>query len=298
MLKASLLAQVKAAVPPLLPVPLAGGQQRLLATRIAIGYPPINALQDAARGNIALVGIYDRNIARNSTRWVPFTLSQAVTTALLESTGTPFVVPPLGNGALTLSLASGTSAPAVNDAVSCVVANGGIEPPQTGAQVVIAGAADTPSTMASKLAAAVNGDAVLSTWVSAAAAGAVVTLTSLVSAGPLTVNSWTGNNALRTRDIGRRLRQFAIMAWAAPDEARTALRAPIESLIQQLALNFGVTLSDGTMARILYVSDHDIEDAAAEDLLRADFFLSADYAITAQDVLYSVLAPIPDYSIS
>jgi hypothetical protein len=267
---------------------------KLITTEIGIGWPPENALQNIARDNFktALISVYDRRIVRNSTRWNPFTRKEVVTTAVLQSAVSQDVIAPLGSSEITLS-----ETPILNDAVSAVLTNTALEPAGAAAKVVIAGGADTPSTMATKLATAINGDATLSTWVTAVAVGPVITLTSLLTIGDLLLSSNTGNTAVRTQELGRRLRQFQIAVWAMPEDARRAISDPIEPMVAQLSLNFGLALSDGTLARIVYVGDHYIEDATLEDVLRRDFFLSADYAITAQDMLFSVLAPIEAFAV-
>src|SRR5690348_15153549 len=139
----ALLDQVKSAIPARLPVRLASGQLNLIETRIAIGWPPINVLQDVGRGTLAAISIYDRNIVRNSTRWNPLTLSEIVTPATLQSAVAPSVIPALGSGTITLS-----NTPTNGDAVSAVIKNSGTAPASYGAQVVSAAAGDTPSTMA------------------------------------------------------------------------------------------------------------------------------------------------------
>jgi hypothetical protein len=291
---------VESVIPKQIPVKLAGGGVNIMSTKVAIGWPPINVLQDAARGNQGIVAVYDRRIARNSTRWNPVEVGRVVKPSTLQSSISNATILPLGSQTITLA---GAVAP--NDAVSAVLTNRGATftasvagtfGTPAAAQVVTGGTGDTAATMATKLAAAINADQTLSTWVTAAAVGAVVTLTSILPGAALTLFSATGNTASRTQEIGRRLRQFQIACWAVPDEARSALTDPIEPLIAQLSLS-PPALPDGTFPRISYVNDHDIEDAAMEDLLRRDFFISADYAITAGDVLSSVLAPIPAFQV-
>lgn len=295
-LNAYLQGLVKAAIPAQVPVALSTGAVNIMQTKVAIGWPPINVLQDAARGNQGIVAVYDRHISRNSTRWSPVQTGLTVNASTLTSTvsiGNPGTMPGLSQATLTIN-----GPVTANDAVSAVftarIAGQPLEA-NVGAQVVVAGAADTPATIAASLATAINGDPLLSQWVSAVAVGPVITITSLLS-DQITLASYTGNTANRTQEIGRRLRQFQIAVWAVPDEARSLIADPIDTLIGNLSLN-PPALPDGTYPRICYVNDHDIEEAAMEDLLRRDFFISADYAITAGDVLFSVLAPIPAYQV-
>ena len=266
----------------------------LLNVKAAIGWPPEKTIMDVAKieKHLALISVYDRKIAKDSTRWAPYTLGvtqnpTGITTVVSNDTVA-------ASASVTITL-GGTVLP--NDAVSAVIANPGAFGPVTNAKVVTGSTGDTPTAMATKLAAAITGDATLSTWVTAVAVGAVVTITNRSSTSPLGIASYAGNVANRTMEVGRRLRQLQIACWARTEEERIALTNPIESMIANISANFGLRLADGTVARILYVNDHDIDDATLNDVLRRDFFVSADYAITSQDVLYSVLAPIPQYAV-
>jgi len=271
-----------------------------LVVQVASGWPPSAVLNQVAQAsvngtptNLAVVAVYDRKISRNSTRWNPVIVSEVVTQATLTSSVTsPQVIGPRQSTTINLG---GFVTP--NDAVSAVFQQGSPVLGAAGAAVAIAGATDTPATVAAALAAKIEADPVLSTWVSALAVGASVVLTSLLTLGPIKVYSHTGNTAQRTREIGRRSRSLQIPCWTRTDEARQALCNPIDVLIQSLALNFGVTFPDGTMGRVLYQNDFDTEDATVQNVYRRDFHVTVDYPVTQQDVLYSVLAPIGAFQI-
>lgn len=255
----------------------------------AIGWPPEDALQDIAKkkNHSAIISIYDRKISRNSTRWMPITLGTNVSPTGITSTLSNSVIPAGGSVTITIG---GAVLP--NDAISAVLS--AVSRETCGQVAVVSGS--TPTDVAAQLAGQINGAADMSLLVSAAAAGPVITLTSLVT-GDLNILSATGNIATATREIARRLRQYQIVLWARTEEERIAIGNRLELMVAQMESTFGVTCPDGTMARVNYVNDHDIDDATLEDVMRRDFFVSVDYAITAQDVLYSVLAPIPSFSV-
>jgi hypothetical protein len=273
-----------------------------VALNVAVGtdWPSINVLQNVANGTSGpVVAVFDRRVGKNSTRWSPFIYNQVTTAATLTTAVVPAsgVVAPLG--ACTIDL-GGT--PGVADAVSCVVTNralvvslDGVLGPTMAAQVVSAIAGDTASTMAAKLAAAINGDATLGTWLSAVAAGPVVTLTSLVAGAPLLVQSFAGNGGSQTRELGRRDRQFSITVWVATLEARRVIVDAIAALIANLQVVF-LTAADGAPVQVLFGNDFDLDDNTLEDVYRHDFLVHVDYGVTTTDQLYAVLAPVRAYS--
>lgn len=249
-----------------------------------VGWPPITALQNVARGG-ALITVYDRKIGKNTTRWSPFPYNQVVipctTTTSVANAG----------GSITLG---GSVTP--GDAVSCVISAPVLNQPRQTAAVVVSGiAGDTPVIMATKLAAAINADAVLSQWVSAAAVGAVVTLSPIVPA--LSVQSYAGNGGTQTRELARTEKSLQVVIWARTEEARALLVDALQGMLADAQVNFGPTTPDGQPVRLEMQNDYALEDDTLEDVYRHDFLISVDFAITTQDQLYSVLAPIPSYAV-
>jgi hypothetical protein len=292
----ALAAAVKTAVTGL----TAGTPPVALNVLVGTDWPSINVLQNVANGTSGpVVAVFDRRVGKNSTRWSPFTYDQVVTPAALTTALVPVsgAVAPLGTCTIDLG---GT--PGVGDAVSCVVTNqalvvnvDGVLGPIMAAQVVSAIAGDTASTMATKLAAAINGDATLGTWLTAVAAGPVVTLTSLVAGAPLLVASFAGNGGTQQRELGRRDRQFSITCWVATLEARRAVVDAIAVLIANLQIVF-LTAADGSPVQVLFGNDFDLDDNTLEDVYRHDFLVHVDYGITTTDQLYAVLAPVRAYA--
>jgi hypothetical protein len=277
------------------------GQQ--IVPQVGIGWPPLNAVQEVARGGAALVTVYDRRVGKDVMRWNPYAYGQVavvagLTTAVAPASGD---VAPAGSCTITLG-----GAPGIGDAVSCVVHNGAIaqvglhqvDLGQTAAQVVAAVGGDTPSTMATKLAAAINGDATLSLWLSAAAVGPVVTLTS-VAASRLSVQSYAGNGGSQTRELIRKLREFQVVTWTRTELLREALCDPIDNALAIAQATFsGVADSAGNAIRVTDVNDYDLEDNTLEDTYRHDFLVTLEYAVTTTDQLYAVLAPVAEYQVA
>lgn len=265
---------------------------------VGIGWPPINVLQDTVRNGRGTIAVYDQKIGRNTTRWLPFSYEPTVIVPTLTSAVSHGTIELGGVETITLG---GAVTP--GDAVSAVLINthptpfdsqGDALPYQPGAQVVIGAAGaptDTPTTMATALATAVNGDTLLSTWVHATSAGPVVTLTALSGKGPLLLASHTGNGATGFREIGRRERHFQIACWTGSEELRQVVTDPIDAMLAEAELNFGLALPDGSMGRLLNQVDYYIEDGTLQDALRRDFILTIDYPVTVKDQLFAILAP-------
>lgn len=302
-----------------------------LTIGVGIDWPPVDALMANVRGTTALVTVFDRKLGRNTTRWAPIEIAETVVPATLTSTVSNSTIPAGGNETITLG---GTVT--VGDAVSCVLTSGAAfisgGAPQnnanpiytpTWAQVVVSIMGDTPTSMATKLAAAINGDSILSGWVLALASGPVVTLYSLVSAlhvdgdGPLLdgnglpitvdgqrttlgLQSVTGNGGTRSTEIGRRNRELQVVVWAPTIEIRDTVGDAIETMLQQMEAGWGtypmgLALPDGTGGRVLMVNDYFLDNATTSDTYRRDFLVNVEAAVTTTDNLYAVLAQVTQF---
>lgn len=263
--------------------------QAAIGPRTAVGFPDVGTLQAVARGDGPLLSVYDRKVGRNTTRWSSAPVSTTITPATLTSSA-PGTIPPLGASSLTLA-----GAPTAGDAVSAVLTDGGLSPPVQAAAVAVAVAGDTAATMATKLAAAINADPGCAVMVSAAPSGAAVVLTSRIVSVPLGLFTATANGGTQVREVGRRERQVQVIVWARTADDRAALSGALESAFGALDVAFGLTLPDGTAARVTYGNDFDLEDDTLEDVYRHDFLLAADYPVTTVDQLYAVVAPVAAY---
>ncbi len=257
-----------------------------------VGWPPVTALQNVARGQ-ALYSVYDRKSGRNTTRWSPYSYNQVVVPATLTTAvRSPASMPPMGTGQIQLggSITAG-------DAVSAVFNAPQINAPSgTAAVVALSAPGDTPSTMATKLANQINADATLGLWVTAAASGANVNLTNRLSV-PVTVSSFAGNGGTQTTELGRRESQLQLTFWTQTFDQRSAVVSAINSMLAALQTNYGPTTADGTPVRLEMQNDFPIEDDTLEDVYRHDFLVTVDFPITTQDALYAVLAAVPSFAV-
>lgn len=291
-----------------------------LIVQVGIDFPGVKNLMENVRGGSALVSVMDRKLSRNTTRWKPTVLNQTVIAVGLTTAVT--------GGTITLGGTVGAG-----DAVSAVVNNGSVlglpasfdagqNPILTPmwAAVVSAVSTDTPTTVAAKLAAAINADPILSTWVRAVAVGPQVTLYSIVTAlttesgllietdpngliltpdgavSPLTVASFAGNGGSQITEIGRRDRQLQVTVWTASIEDRDTVSNAIETMLAEMevyagSFPAGLSFPDGTSGRVHMMADFDLDDATQSDTYRRDFLVSVDYPLTTTDALYAVLTP-------
>lgn len=260
---------------------------------VAIAWPSVNTLQrNVSQNGNAEVTVYDQKVVRNSTRWNPTVSGVTATPSTLTSTVSNGTIDAGGSVTITLG---GSVTP--NDAVSCVLRNFATVPAGSWAAVASGGDTDTPTTVATALAAAINTDPILTLWVSAVAVGPVITLTSKNTLGAISVESYTGNGGTQTREIGRRNRGLIIVQWTRTEEDRIAVGDQIEALLMNLNNNFGVTFPDGTMGRVVMGADYYRETDTLQDVYRRDFLFMVDYPVTTQDQLYSVLAPVLQYQL-
>lgn len=253
---------------------------------VGIGFPSERTLQNNVRKSTtptALVTVFDRGLATDTTRWSAVRLGL---TALPATVHGSLSSPTMAAGAPVLLGLSGT--PTAGDAVALVVtASLGL----SFAQVAIAAAGDTPGTMAAQLASLINTDPDLSSIVSAAATDGIVTLTPLIN-GPIKLACNVGNGAVAMTEIARRNRGLQIAVWTRTEDDRNTVGDVLEVAIAEMEADFGLIFPDGTMGRVHYAGDHLLDDATLADTYRRDFLLMVDYPITTTDQLYAVLAPI------
>lgn len=252
----------------------------------AVGWPPLKTLQNVAKGGPQIIGVYDRKVGRDATRWSPFSFDTIVVPATITTSVSVRAIPPFGTSRITFG---GSVTP--GDAASAVFTNYALTPRVMGASVAIGAPVDTPTTMATQLASLINADPVISTWASAVASGLVVTITNLTKDG-MTLASYVGNGGSETTELGRRDRQFQIACWTQTEVLREIVTDPIDVMIAQAEAVFGLTLLDGTQVRLTSESDYFCEDETLAGVYRRDFLIRVDYPVTTTDQLYAIVAPI------
>ena len=247
------------------------------------GWPTEQALlNQVAKSSNTFISLYDPGFSRDDSRFLLFTANEVTTQAGITST----VSRPLLVDTVTVTL-GGTVV--TNDAVSVVLGKG----QETETATASAGATDTPTTMATKLASAVN--ASLASWVSASASGAVVTLTNITSS-VLRVASNVGNVGSRYTEVGRLVRDVQIDVWAGSDVQRVVVARLVEQQLTYLDANFGVqglSGTDGTWVRVRRMSDRFIDDDVNRGLYRWCFRATLEYGQTAEESLWAVLSFLP-----
>lgn len=263
-----------------------------LTVEVGLYWPSAKSLQNNVRpangpngiGPSSLVTIYDRGLAKDSTRWLPNMVSETLVPATMTVVLSAAQITPLGS--VTLTFGNPIS---LGDAVGIVLAAylGGSE-----AAVPIGVAGDTAITMAAKAAALISADPVMAAMVTPTVAGPVLTLTSLLTTVNVVVAANVGNGAIGLMEIGRRSRHFQIVVWSRTPDDRITVGDPIEALIASLEANFGLTFPDGTLGRLTFTGDMQHDEATLSDTMRRDFMVCVDYGITVTDQLYTVLAPI------
>lgn len=259
---------------------------RPLNIEVGIGWPSERTLQNNVRKAAlptALITVFDRGLASDSTRWLPHRVGFTATSAGIQAELSSMALTP----AMPVLLAfSGAVTP--GDAVALVAS------PVRGtpfAQVAIPAPTDTLPSLAIALAGLINADPDMSGFLTAVATNGMVTLASLIES-PVALQCNVGNGAVSLTEIGRRSRGLQIVVWTRTEDDRNTVGDVIETAIACMEADFGLTFPDGTMGRLKYAGDHLLNDATLSDTYRRDFLVSVDYPITVNDQLYAVLAPV------
>lgn len=264
-----------------------------LTVEVGLYWPSQKSLQNNVRkanapgggGPSALVTIYDRGIAADSTRWTTSgVVGQTLNPATVTVTPSENFVQQLAT--MTLTFADPVTA---GDSVGIV-----LSPTVFNATAVIitAVAGDTAATLAAKAVLTLNANPTIAAMMMATSIGDVVTLTSLSSTAYVPIRVNVGNGGTQLVEVGRRRRHFQIVVWTRTKDDRITVGDPIEALIAQLEANFGLTFPDGTMGRLMFTGDVMHDEATLSDTMRRDFMVSVEYGINVTDTVYAVLAPI------
>lgn len=263
-----------------------------LDVQVGLYWPSAKSLQNNVRkgnapgggGPSALVTVYDRGIAADSTRWVPQIVGQMLTPATMTATLSENYVQQLDTMTLTLG-----DPVTVGDALGVVLS------PTVFNQLAVTVTAvtgDTAATMAVKTAAALNANPAIAALMTATVVGNAITLTSLTATVYVPIQANVGNGGSQLTEIGRRKRHIQIVVWTRTPDDRVTVGDPIEAMIAQLEANFGLTFLDGTMGRVTFSGDVMHDEATLSDTMRRDFMVCVEYGINVSDALYAVLAPI------
>ncbi len=247
---------------------------------IGVGWPQETLLGQITCGSPApVISIFDLNAGTNTTRWLKQPTAQSANaTGLTAVSSAVYLIATAG-----LTLGGTVNA---NDAVGFFAALGKTQ----GGVTVTMALHDTPSSIATKLAAAINGNPVLSTWMSAAATGPVITLTNLTES-LIRINVATGNIGTRTTEGHRQMRHAQIDVWAGTAAIRTAAEAVLSPLLTRLHANFGLQGPAQDWLRVIYNSGLLIDTDILKSIYRERFDVNLEFGESYDDTLYSVLVP-------
>jgi hypothetical protein len=259
---------------------------------VAPGWPTLDALlSNVAKNGGIEISVYDKGPSKDASRFMIHPANEIIVSAGITTTLSAPTLPAMGTATITIG---GT--PVVNDAVSLVAMNV-LVPSAAVTAGAVAGA--TTEGVASALAAAINAEAPLNTWLVANVVGSVITITSLVAA-VLRISSAAGNIGTRYTEVDRKIRMTQIDVWAPSDVLRTAVSRLVDNRLAFLDSHFGLqgvggSVDDGTWVRIRDLGDEFIDTDVYRDLYRWMWNVSLEYGQTAQETLYSVLAFEPSF---
>lgn len=262
--------------------------------QVMVDWPPQDLLQSVGRGETSVVSLFDRNLAKDKTRWISqYTGGQTLNTAGTIATASAVSLDPSGTGTVTL-----TGTPAVGDNIGVSIRNGLV----THVAVYTAISGDTLNSCATNLAAAINADTSLSTWISAAAVGAVVTLTNK-TLNRLLFGSATGSFGTLNREIRRVCRDIQVSVWCYTNPLREQIGTLLDQRFSTLQSQYGFAIknppvlnADGSSVRVEIVDDVLVKDLAINDLYARHFVLACEYGVLLNDAIYTLIEPVLNYS--
>lgn len=270
--------------------------QRSFLFDVFIDWPPDSLFAQLTEKEQSAIIVFDsEDMARPTTRWKSIRMDVIMTQCNTSTLPSAEGLAPTEVGTITLSARTDLdpvpTVPAVGDAVSCVIGYH----TYTRGVVAQAVAGDTFTTLAAKLAAAINAgaDPKFSGVFSATSSGPVVTITN-VGTIAVGLNSYAGNNGTQLVEVGREERVIQVACFCADVDQRAAIAGDVKGVCADLQSRFGVKFADGTAARVLLKSNKYFRDYHRNDLWRFDQYLACDQGITTNDELYSFLVPKVD----
>lgn len=253
---------------------------------VAVGYPPVRALQNIARAGV-LLSVYDHGLAPDKTRWMPFpALPSVPITPGLTLVG-PASISAASAGTLTLS---GNPIPEDTLAIS-ILGNGSLqgaaftEPLSGSLDSFCQGFVDNFNTNALTSYGSVS-QGISGMVASYLGSGEISLQNNRTTAVSVTLKLTNGSYV--SREIRRVLRQIQITAWANSPNLRDQVCDPLEQAFSEQQIYFGSQFPDGTWGRILLEEDISIEDNTLQDVFRRDFIIGCEYGILQNTVDYPV----------
>lgn len=248
---------------------------------VYIDIAPIDAIQNLARGGPALIGIFDRHMSRNTTRWNIIGLTPTLPDPKIVSTVSNSNLFPGFSQTITLSVGVN-----VGDAVSAIIKSG----VNTYSQATIAQEGATLDSMATNLAAAINSDPKMGQFVIASATGPVVNLVNIGGIGQQ-LSSLTGSAGSQITEWAREEHSVQVDLMAQTYQQRNAIGSQLLGQFAKTQATFGLKQPDGTWMRVRINSNMPSRDTSNSDIYRWIFLLDIEIGLTTADAVYTMIQP-------
>lgn len=257
-----------------------------IEVEVGEGWPNLDQRQDVARGQLAVVGVYHK-LTTYSKPYFPYTRTYTDNPIGIKSVLNTNVIDATQTATITISYAPSSTQVNQDDAISLVVQNGN----SRDAGVAVAASGETLTSLATKLAAAINGRSTLSSWISASSSGPVVTLTNNGSTD-LILTSYAGNTRNLNRSVQKAHRNIRIVVWSGDKDIRDTVGVAIGICVTGLEDNYGYTTSSGELIRVVNQGERPDDQNMQGDIYRVDYQLLIEHSVDVPDEAWSVLAPI------
>jgi hypothetical protein len=247
---------------------------------LSADWPNINILQAVVSGSSGpVISLFDRGGIKNVTKAI------GMEVATLTTKGTPGAILTPATGTLlttTPYILTGSGTPFANDTFY-------INFPSTVGLTnlfaeYIALQGDTLATCLTNFAAAINLIDGLAATVSGNTIHIVNSLTNQfpVQAGVVNIGS-------TTKEVYRQIREIQITLWTNNVVDRQNYGAVLEQLFVQLEYDYGIKLSDQSLARVMIMDDTVRKDSQLQDIFRRDFIITIDYPVLLTHQVWEVV---------
>lgn len=267
-----------------------------ITTTWGVGLAPENAvLANPQVANTCLGSVYDRKMSVNSTRW-PRTLytDGVITPGIAAAANKNYTLPASGTIAVTF-----TGSRIAGDVASIQLTDRVTHQAYGISYNTIGG--DTPTSIATALAAAINAatgvgpPAGIGTVATAVGAGAVLTVTNLLT-HPLTINCVTVNSGFRTIEVHRQKRMCGIYMWYPSEPVRIGVGDAVSNFLANAESLYGYQIPSGTAAgewvRLIWDgSQYDEKYQNLDNYVRV-YHVVLEYSTKYTDTVYPVATPV------
>lgn len=251
-------------------------------------WPAKDDLENAGRDSIPVVAIVHKMTAYQS-RNMRYPHSVTDNPVGIQSTTSDFSIAPSQSVTITLSYASESSAVNVNDGVSCGFVNGNFNTATSCGAV----SGDTLSSMATKLATAINAAAI--TGISASASGDVVTVSNSGPSG-YHIYSNVGNTTTIAETVKWASRSMQINVWCGDLTTKFAIQQAIETLLSQIDDAQGFALPSTEWIELKFHGARPDDTTTDKDVYCDLYLFTVDHMVDVSIELWPILATNPQIS--